>query len=321
MAKATKPKEKLSCGIIMPISELDGCSEQHWSDVLEILTEAIEGADFKADLVSNTDEVSIIHKTIIQNIYQNPIVVCDVSGKNPNVMFELGMRLAFDKPCIIIKDDKTSYSFDTSPIEHLEYPRDLRFTKIVSFKNKLTEKIKRTYEKSQNDSNYTTFLKNFGEFKIAKIESKEVSGEEFIIEEIKGMRLAIQRLERNDISKDRSFQFHPHDADIDICLSLYVNDQTEIDKVFSEVNKLDGVESTRLNYQGKNHSHLYVNLSRSSEVLTMEGKITDVIKSLTEKEKLKKEINKILPRSSKNIIQGKMRKKTKQFTPNNGASN
>jgi hypothetical protein len=34
--------------------------------------------------------------------------------KNPNVMFELGMRLAFDKPAIIIKDNRTNYSFDTA---------------------------------------------------------------------------------------------------------------------------------------------------------------------------------------------------------------
>ena len=76
-------------------------------------------------------------KEIIQNLYENPGLVCDVSGKNPNVMFELGLRLAFDKPTIIVKDNKTSYSFDTSAIEHLEYPRDLRFSKIVEFKKTL----------------------------------------------------------------------------------------------------------------------------------------------------------------------------------------
>jgi hypothetical protein len=119
------------CGIVMPISAIDNCTESHWSDVQEILSNAIEEAGFTPNIVSNADNVGIIQKRIIQNLYKNPIVVCDVSGKNPNVMFELGMRLAFDKPTIIVKDDKTSYSFDTSPIEHLSYPRDLRFAKIV----------------------------------------------------------------------------------------------------------------------------------------------------------------------------------------------
>ncbi|HMY40859.1 MAG TPA: hypothetical protein PK011_16155, partial [Marinagarivorans sp.] len=100
--------EKLQCGIVMPISSIDGCNEAHWADVLEIINESIEDAGFYGELVSNADDVGIIHKRIIQNLYENPMVVCDVSGKNPNVMFELGMRLAFDKPTIIIKDDKTA---------------------------------------------------------------------------------------------------------------------------------------------------------------------------------------------------------------------
>jgi len=76
----------------MPISSIDGCLENPWSEVLEILNEAIESAGFEGNLVSNADDVGIIHKRIIQNLYDNPIVVCDVSCKNPNVMFELGLR-------------------------------------------------------------------------------------------------------------------------------------------------------------------------------------------------------------------------------------
>jgi hypothetical protein len=192
--------EKEKCGIIMPISTLDGCNEQHWLDVKNILTESIESANFEANLVSNADDVGIIQKTIIQNIYDNPIIVCDVSGKNPNVMFELGMRLAFDKPTIIVKDDKTSYSFDTSPIEHLTYPRDLRFNKIVEFKKDLSEKIKGTFKKSKEDKNFSTFLKHFGKFTVAKLETTEVSKEEFIIEELRDLRYTMQKMFQRDVN-------------------------------------------------------------------------------------------------------------------------
>lgn len=184
------------CGIVMPISAIDGCSEGHWSEVHQILLEAIEDAGFDGNIVSNADDVGIIQKRIIQNLYENPVVVCDVSGKNPNVMFELGLRLAFDRPTIIVKDDRTSYSFDTAQIEHLEYPRDLRFAKIVDFKEKLSEKIQSTYQRATSDPEYTTFLKHFGEFKIAKIEKKEVSGQEFILDELKSVRTALQKLEQ-----------------------------------------------------------------------------------------------------------------------------
>lgn len=108
-------------------------------------------------------------------------------------MFELGLRLAFDKPTIIIKDDKTSYSFDTSPIEHLEYPRDLRFSKIKDFGDKLASKIDNTYQKSVNDKDYSTFLKHFGTFKVAKIETEEVTKEDILMEEMRSIRSLILR--------------------------------------------------------------------------------------------------------------------------------
>src|SRR5687768_15159461 len=97
-------KEPIVCGIVMPISAIDGCSAEHWSEVHDILADAIEAAGFSPQLVSDADDIGIIQKRIIQNLYENPVVVCDVSGKNPNVMFELGLRLAFDKPTLIVKD-------------------------------------------------------------------------------------------------------------------------------------------------------------------------------------------------------------------------
>lgn len=190
-------EEEQCCGLVMPISSIDGCNEQHWIDVMGIITESIESAGFTAKLVSAADDVGIIQKRIIQNLYENPIVVCDVSGKNPNVMFELGMRLAFDKPTIIIKDDQTSYSFDTSPIEHLEYPRDLRFTKIVSFKEELKDKIKATYKRSIEDTEYTTFLKHFGTFTVSKLDSKELSKEDYIIAELEDLKKIVIQQELN----------------------------------------------------------------------------------------------------------------------------
>lgn len=188
-SKAAKSKKAKPprCGLVMPIGEIDGCSEQHWSDVKKILEDAIEDAGFDPNLVSYADESGIIQERIITNLYDNPIVVCDVSGKNPNVMFELGMRLAFDKPAVVVKDDRTDYSFDTSPIEHLGYPRDLRHGTIVKFKKKLVKTIKHTDAAAKDDS-YTTFLKHFGRIKVAQLETTELSKEDFIIQELAGIR-------------------------------------------------------------------------------------------------------------------------------------
>ena len=183
----------LTCGVVMPISTIDGCSESHWKEVKDIIYDASKMAGFVPNLVSDADDVGSIHKRVIQNLYDSDIVVCDVSGRNPNVMFELGIRLAFDKPTILIKDDKTSYSFDTSTIEHLEYPRDLRYNTIKGFKKNLSDKIKATYEASKGEG-YTTFLKHFGKFKVSKLDEEEVSANAFIMKKLEGMESKINKM-------------------------------------------------------------------------------------------------------------------------------
>jgi hypothetical protein len=190
-----KQKSPPKCGLIMPISQIDGCSESHWEEVRTIIKEALADEDFIVELVSNSNEIGIIQKRIVQNIHDNEMIICDVSARNSNVMFELGMRLAFDKPTIIIKDDKTNYSFDTSPIEHLEYPRDLHYHTIQAFKIKLREKVIATYKASKTEG-YTTFLKHFGQFVVANIDEKKVGKEEYLLEVIGDLRDEVRGLSR-----------------------------------------------------------------------------------------------------------------------------
>ncbi len=238
-------QQKQVCGIVMPISEIDGLPKSHWDEVYNIIAESIDSAGFKPNLVSNSEDIGVIQKRIVQNLYENPIVVCDVSAKNPNVMFELGLRLAFDKPTIIIKDDKTNYSFDTSPIEHLEYPRDLRFSKIRDFGDKLASKINSTYKKSIDDKDYSTFLKHFGTFKVAKIETEEVTKEDLIMDEVKALRNLVLRdmnnKNRNDMSLSDAINSSKKTAKI-IIRKSEENFENEVEDAVNKILALEMVD-------------------------------------------------------------------------------
>lgn len=179
--ETAKQEEKvLTCGIIMPIATMSPeYPESHWTDIRHIIDTAIKRAGFTPRIVSDSEDSTIIHKSIINNIYTDPIIVCDVSNKNANVMFELGMRLAFNKPVVIIKDDKTGYSFDTSNIQHLGYRKDLRHNTVEKFIDDLAAKIKATHEAPQKED-YQSFLSHFGKFEVATIENKSIPESEAI---------------------------------------------------------------------------------------------------------------------------------------------
>lgn len=210
-AIATKEEEKkttkkpINVGLIMPIAEIAGLSEQHWEDVRRIITESLKGDD-KYDmtirLVSHSDEVRVIQTSIVQNIYNDDIVVIDVSAKNANVMFEFGMRLAFDKPFVVIKDDATPYIFDTGNIQHLEYPRDLRYTHIENFKETLKKKVISTIEYALNNTGVSMYLEQYGNLKPSKIEENEVEITEYFERALGSIRKDFKRLEGRILKED-----------------------------------------------------------------------------------------------------------------------
>lgn len=181
------------CGLIMPIADTEGYPPGHWKEVKKIITSVAEDAGFRTRLVSESEESHVIQKTIIQNVFYDDIVICDVSSKNPNVMFELGLRFAFDKAAVIIKDNETGYSFDTSPVEHINYRKDLRFSSIEEFKNDLFVKLKATFKKSK-EGNQSMYLQDFGKFVIKELDTKTVSENQYILEKLNEMQREIKNI-------------------------------------------------------------------------------------------------------------------------------
>lgn len=250
----------------MPISAIDGLPESHWDEVRTIVGEALSDTEFSVLLVSDSNEIGIIQKRIVQNLYDNDIIICDVSAKNPNVMFELGMRLAFDKPAIIIKDDKTTYSFDTSPIEHLQYPRDLHYPSIQAFKVKLREKVIATHEASKT-ATFTTFLKHFGEFVVAKIDEKPVGKEDFLLVSLAELRQEVRSLAKNVKIQGPSHIFlhdtHKEFSDtnlLDIATEFILSKASEVRSVEQFLKNLSSPSSKQfIDTALQLHSHFKIN--------------------------------------------------------------
>ncbi len=215
----------------MPIAAMPGYTSEHWSEVKSIIVEStklIKEHQFSAEIVSNSDgEIDVIHKRIIQNLYNADIVVCDISGRNPNVLFELGMRLTFDKPTILIKDDDTDFIFDTGVIEHITYPKDLRFGKVVEFKHELAKRIKLTLEKSEQDPKFSTFLGNFGEFKIPSLEQTTVSDvNQLILDELGALRSELSHVKK-EIATTKNSEYIVHSKTLKQLVSKYISENAE----------------------------------------------------------------------------------------------
>lgn len=190
--------QDIKIGYVMPIAKTDGYPDSHWSDVMSIISDTLTRIEARPGrMVSDGGEITTIHSRIVNNLNDDDLIICDVSSRNPNVMFELGMRIAFDKPVIIIKDDVTDYCFDSGTIEHIGYPKDLRHGLINKFQNSLAAKIIATFEAFIKNKAVKTspILKNFGSYDKKDIKLEELSANEILIKDIQSIKNSLVSLQ------------------------------------------------------------------------------------------------------------------------------
>lgn len=187
------------CGIIMPIAAmLPKYEASHWVDVRRVIDAAISRAGMVPQIVSDSFEGDVIQRRIISNLYDNPVVVCDVSGLNPNVMFELGMRITFKQPVVIITDDYGSIPFDTKVIEHIGYPRDLHIHQTNEFIAKLADRISRLHEQKQSNS-FRSFIEEFGTFEVLEPTKKVVEADQFILDRLDSLDRKLESISNRNV--------------------------------------------------------------------------------------------------------------------------
>lgn len=125
--------EEKICFVIMPISDIPEYEKGHFNDVYDyIIKPAVTKAGFKPLRADEVKKSDIIIIDILKKIYNSSMCICDLSSRNPNVLYELGLRQAFNLPVTIIKDSKTPRIFDIQGYRDIVYDENLRYNNVKS---------------------------------------------------------------------------------------------------------------------------------------------------------------------------------------------
>jgi len=152
MAKPTEKKEEVTgtkpeCFVIMPIADPDGYDKGHFTKVYEdIFKPACETANYKAVRADEVKQTNLIHLDILQKLIDSPMAICDLSSRNPNVLFELGLRQAFDKPTVLVQEIGTAKIFDIAPLRYTEYRKELRYRDVLEDQGLISVALRATQE-------------------------------------------------------------------------------------------------------------------------------------------------------------------------------
>ncbi|WP_051411318.1 hypothetical protein [Ruminococcus flavefaciens] len=191
-SKEEKSTEQKKCFVIMPFTTPPSYKEaDHFQKVYNtIIKPAIKMAGFEPERVDEDKICDSIIDKIWKNIIECDMAICDLSGRKPNVMYELGIRQAYDKPVVLIQDDVTERIFDVSAISTVKYSSERIYEKVQEDQKIIAEAIKETYEGKMPSSLISTY-------NLLKAETKnsEVSKEEQIFNMLRSMSVRLERLE------------------------------------------------------------------------------------------------------------------------------
>jgi hypothetical protein len=152
MAKEIKKDNNSNdCFIIMPIADQEGYDKGHFNKVYEDLFKvACNKSGFKAVRADEVKQTNLIHLDILQKLIESPMAICDLSNRNPNVLFELGLRQAFDKPTVLVQECGTPKIFDISPLRYTEYRKELKYREVLEDQDLIAEALRATKEATDN---------------------------------------------------------------------------------------------------------------------------------------------------------------------------
>lgn len=104
-----------ACFVIAPIGEAESDTRKRSDQILKhVITPAAEKCGYKAVRADQISEPGMITSQVIQRIVDDPLVIADLTERNPNVFYELAIRHAIRKPLVQIIKKGEQIPFDVA---------------------------------------------------------------------------------------------------------------------------------------------------------------------------------------------------------------
>lgn len=183
-----------NCFVITPIGAQDG-RERRFADGItkEVITPVLKEFKLYPVVAHEISETGSINDQVVRHIYNDKLAICNLTGLNPNVMYELGIRFTMRKHTILICENGTSLPFDIIAERTIFYTNDIAGSS--ELKDQLRNMIaKIDYEKAPDNPIFKVL-----DYENAMGKIKDEDASSAILEKLKEL---INRSENNKVKEE-----------------------------------------------------------------------------------------------------------------------
>ena len=145
--------KKKTCFFVTPIGKPNSSEFKKMTALLNnVINPIIESYGYEAVVAHKIQEIGSIGDQVFKSIKDASLVISDLTGLNPNVMYETAVAHSFGKPTIIIveNDGNTALPFDLASDRAIFYENSIEGT--GNLKGDLESKVRHIEETSVYDN-------------------------------------------------------------------------------------------------------------------------------------------------------------------------
>lgn len=227
------------CFVVSPIGPENSDIRLRSDQIFEyVIKPSAEECGYNAVRGDQIPQPGYITSQVVEHLMNDDLVIADLTGKNPNVFYELALRHSFKKPVIQIKDDT-----DEDPI-----PFDILGMRTISVDYRLVKKMQKCKEEIVKQIKTLEEDPSLIESPISFIEQNR-SLEKLLLD-IGDLKQEIDKLKNQGTNENKQIKELKHHHDNKIQELARHMPEAHLDKVGMERAKILWVDDNPINNEG-----------------------------------------------------------------------
>jgi sigma54-dependent transcription regulator len=133
------------CFVLMPFAEVDNVQSVYHDHLKKV----VEGAGLRCERADDIHDTSGVMQSVWEGINRARVIIAEMTARNANVFYELGIAHTLGKPVIMITQSMDFVPFDLKHLRCILY--DYRPGKIARFEEALRKTLERVLELRPGD--------------------------------------------------------------------------------------------------------------------------------------------------------------------------
>lgn len=121
-----KNADSKKCFVITPIGPVGSSVRRKVEGLIdEVIIPVMKEEQYEVEVSHRINDSGTMTAAIIERVYNSDLVIANLTGNNPNVMYEVALRHASAKPIIHITENVSELPFDINDQRTIEYTDDM----------------------------------------------------------------------------------------------------------------------------------------------------------------------------------------------------